>query len=74
MRPRFSNASKAESVQSATTRLIMLLANCSDAALAGFTVDHLVATHRVDRNRAKYELTIARQRRTGQISNEGIQS
>lgn len=63
--PRFPD--KKESVESATIRLKMLLAGCTDAALAGFTVDRLVSTHRVSAKVAEYELLMARNRRSGAV-------
>lgn len=63
--PRFPD--KKESIEGATIRLKMLLAGCTDQALAGFTVDHLVATHRVSAKTAEYELLMARNRRSGAI-------
>lgn len=44
-------------------RLAMLLAGCTDAALAAMTPDGLASTHRVPVQHAEYALTIARQRR-----------
>jgi len=48
----------------AKTQLMLLLENCTDSALAGFTPDRLAATHNVDRKDAEYALIIQRQRRT----------
>lgn len=58
---------KQETVQSATSRLKHLLMNCTDKALAGFTVDQIASFHRVPVQVAEYELTIARQRRAEPI-------
>jgi Ca2+/H+ antiporter len=51
------------SQQAARTQLTQLLVGCTDAALAGFTAEHLAATHRVPLKECEYALTIARQRR-----------
>lgn len=52
-----------ESVESATARLKMLLAGCTDVALGAFTVDYLAATHRVSVKNVEYELETERTRR-----------
>lgn len=63
----YGNASarpdKKMSQAQAKTQLMLLLENCTDGALAGFTVDRLLQTHNVDRKTAEYGLLIARQRR-----------
>jgi hypothetical protein len=47
----------------AHAQLVMLLASCTDAALAGMTPAGLAASHGVPVKDAEYRLTIARQRR-----------
>jgi hypothetical protein len=47
----------------AQAQLAMLLASCTDAALAGMTPEGLAASHGVPVKDAEYALTIARQRR-----------
>lgn len=51
------------SAAAAKAQLVTMLYQCRPEALAGFTVDGLCATHRVDRKVAEYELQIARQKR-----------
>lgn len=45
------------------TSMRLELYRCTDAALAGKTVDGLVASHGVDRKIAEYELIVARNKR-----------
>lgn len=52
-------------VADARAQLARLLAGCTDAALDGFTAEHLAATHRVPVKECEYALTIARQGRAG---------
>jgi uncharacterized lipoprotein YbaY len=47
----------------AQAQLAMLLASCTDTALAGMTPESLAASHGVPVKEAEYGLTIARQRR-----------
>lgn len=52
-----------ESAAAARGRLSLLLAGCTDAALANMTAAGLESTHRVPVKICEYELTIQRQRR-----------
>jgi hypothetical protein len=63
--PRFASVrpDTQESVAAARSRLALLLAGCTDAALANMTAEGLAATHRVPAREAEYALIIARQRR-----------
>jgi hypothetical protein len=54
---------KQESVAAARSRLTLLLAGCTDVALAAMTAAGLAATHRVPVKDAEYSLAMARQRR-----------
>jgi hypothetical protein len=51
------------SVTESTAQMVAFLCNCTDAILAGASVDQLCSRFRVDARSAEYQLTIARQRR-----------
>lgn len=63
----YGNASrypdKRLSVAESRAQMVAFLCNCTDAILAGATVDQLCSRFRVDARTAEYQLTIARQRR-----------
>lgn len=56
------------SVAAAKGEMVSFLYTCRPDRLADVTVDDLVARHRVDAKVAEYELTIARQKRSGEAA------
>lgn len=61
-------ADKRLTVDQAKSQLIAMLYNCRPNMLATYTADSLAATHRVPVKDCEYLLTIARQKRAGEIS------
>lgn len=51
----------------ARTQLVSLLYSCRPAMLATYTAESLCRMYRVDARTAEYELTIARQKRAGEV-------
>lgn len=59
------------SVAESTAQMVAFLCNCTDAILAGASVDQLCSRFRVDARVATYQLRIALQRR-GVKSHAGV--
>lgn len=64
---------KQESAASARIRLQTMLYNCRPHMLATYTADTLAATHRVPVKDCEYLLTIARQKRAGELTERTAQ-
>lgn len=54
-------------VQDKRTTMIQFLYGCRPVVLGTVTVDDLVNRHGLDRKSCEYELTIARQKRAGEL-------